>query len=289
MQGLIVSFHPMIAADRTIVLESRRALARADALAVSQAEAVLMPLAPRPDVYTLAAGLGKPMFPNPAVYLSLDGKVGNLRLFKALDLPHPPGLAFTSLAEAVAAWRGGGADITALGSPIVAKGAGGGMGDNVFLVRSPDELADLAQRIDTRCQNGPHGLILQKYIDCNGTDLRVVLLGDEHRAYWRCGADGGWRSNLSQNGTADFESRPEEMAAGVALARRLADKAGLDMAGVDVLVPRDGDPLLLEVNFFFGRSALGGTDAFLQMHLGAARRWLAARGIDPARISLADD
>ncbi len=289
MQGLIVSFNPMIAADRTIVLESRRALNRADVLTVSRAQAVLMPLAPRPDVYALAAGLGKPLFPNPAVYLSLDGKIGNQRLFSALGLPHPRSMAYANVQDALAAWRGGMAEIADLGAPLVAKGAGGGMGENVFLVNDPEELADLAQRIDTRCKNGPEGLLLQEFVDCGGTDLRVVLLGDGHKAYWRHGAKGQWRSNISQNGTADFDTRPEDMAAGVGLARRLADAAGLDMAGVDVLVPPDRPPMLLEVNFFFGRSALGGTDAFLQMHLEAARRWLTGRGIDPARISLAND
>lgn len=289
MQDLIVSFHPMIAADRTIVLESRRALNRSDVLAVSRAEAVLMPLAPRPDVYALVAGLGKPMFPNPAVYLSLDGKIGNQRLFNALGLPHPQAITFACVDDALKAWQDNSGELLSLGTPLVAKGAGGGMGDNVFLVNTTDELARVARRIDTRCQNGPDGLLLQQFIDCGGTDLRVVILGDDHRAYWRHGADGQWRSNLSQNGTADFDSRPGEMAAGVALARRLADAAGLDMAGVDVLMPPGERPLLLEINFFFGRSALGGTDAFLQMHMAAVHRWLAGRGIDPERVSLSQD
>lgn len=279
----------MIDADRHILLVSRRALGRADRLAVAGAAAVILPQTPRPDVYELVAGLGKPHFPRAGVALSLDGKVGNLRLLTALGLPHPASVAFAEVAAAVAAWRAGRPDVLALGRPVVVKGAGGGMGQNVFLVNDPDELSAMTPQVQTHSLHGPRGLVLQRFIDGGGADLRVVLLGLRHEAYWRVAPSGQWRSNLSQGGQTLRDWRSADMAQGVALARRLQRAAGLDMAGVDVLIPPGGQPLLLEINFYFGRGGLGGTASFLELYLAAVGRWLAALGLDPGRARLCAD
>jgi ribosomal protein S6--L-glutamate ligase len=79
------------------------------------------------------------------------------------------------------------------------------------------------------------------------------------------------------------------MAQARALVERLRRLAGLDMAGVDVLVPQAREPLLLEINFYFGRNAHGGTAGVRRSHLLAARHWLQGLGLDPARVREAGD
>jgi ribosomal protein S6--L-glutamate ligase len=281
--GPIVSYHPGLAAEENLLLVSQRPLDERDREAVARAAAVLLPQVCRPDLYALVAETGKPHFPRPAVQLSLDGKVGKHLLFTRLNLPCPRTLVFSDLEAAARSWRAGELARVGLAPPLVAKGAGDGEGRNVFLVRDPNELLSLADELETACTFGPPGLVLQELVDSGGRDLRVVLVGDHQQAYWRVGQTGDFRNNLSQGGRVEREAWPDDMAAGLDLARRLQAAAGLDLAGVDVLVPTCGGPLLLEINFYFGRQALGGLDSLRRLWLTAVRRWLVGLGIDPGR------
>ncbi|MCF8034833.1 MAG: hypothetical protein K9K66_16655 [Desulfarculaceae bacterium] len=284
----IVSYHPGLNADINLVLISQRPLDRRDREVVRSAAAVLLPQVCRRDLFALASASGRPLFPNPAVHLSLEGKVGNRRLLAGLGLPHPDTVEFADLAQAADAWERGRDDLAALGAPLVAKGAGGGMGANVFLVNDPAGLRGLAGRLDTYCARGPSGLVLQRYLP-GASDLRVELLHDQARVYWRKVVGDDFRANLAQGGEAERHGPPAEREAALALARRLQKAARLDVAGVDLLIPSGGEPLVLELNFFFGRKALGGRDAFLERYLAAVRSWLADQGLDPERVALAED
>lgn len=287
MTGPIVSFHPAIEAEENLLLTSQRPLDANDRAAVSRAAAVVLPQICRPDLYSLVAGLNKPHFPRPKTQLTLDGKVGNFRLFQSLNLPQPRGIVFEGLEQAVSAWRRGDTQKVGLLPPLVVKGAGGGEGKNVFLVASSEELADLQGLLETACLNGPAGLVLQEYVECNGRDARVVIIGQWEDAFWRVAPPGEFRSNLSQGGRVDRDSRAEDLAKVRSLARRLKEAAGLDLAAVDILAPKGGEPMLLEINFYFGRRALGGSGPFLEILLKAARGWLSGLGLDSQKARLA--
>lgn len=282
----IVSYHTGLEAEANFVLISQRPLERADALALASAEAVLLPQVCRSDLCALVAACGVAHFPRPAAHLSLDGKVGNRRLFSGLGLPQPDTVEFASLQQAVEAWQGGHPAVRGLGTPLVAKGAGDGMGRNVFLVSGPDQLAGLAGRLETACPRGPQGLVLQRYLP-GASEMRVVLLGSGFRAYWHQPALGEFRANLNQGGGWRSDGPAHELEAGLALARRLQDAAGIDIAGVDIIFPAGGGALLLEVNFYFGRQGLGGGEIYMGMYLEAVRAWLVGLGLEPERVGLA--
>lgn len=282
----VVSYHPLLEADINFLLASQRPLDQRDERAVAKARAVLLPQAPRVDLHDLVRCHAKPHFPRARVQLHQDGKVGNYRLFSSLNLPQPATAAFTNLAQAVRAWEqgrvpGGGA------KPLVAKGAGGGEGCNVYLVKSPAELAALGDALETRCARGPDGLVLQEYLDTEGRDIRVIFLGSHVDAFWRQAPDGEFRSNLSQGGRMDRRTGQDKLDQAVRLALKLKKLAGLDLAAVDLL-PGPQGPLLLEINFYFGRHALGGSEKYWRLYLDAAREWLAELGLDSRRISLAE-
>ena len=288
MPRSIVSYHPGLEADINLVLVSQRPLDDHDREVAGQAAAILLPQVCRADLFALAQDSGAPFFPNPAVHLTLDGKVGNHRLFRDLGLPHPPTVEFDDLTSAARAWEEGQAEVAALGAPLVAKGAGGGMGENVFLVRDPAELRGLAGRLETYCHRGPSGLVLQRFLP-GGVDMRVVLMHDQAQVYWRKAAEKEFRANLSQGGSFSTKGPSTERQTALELARRLQKVAGLDLAGVDVMITAEGEPLLVEINFFFGRHALGGSEKFLRSYLEAVRRWLADQGLAPERVRLAED
>ncbi|CAO0822571.1 ATP-grasp domain-containing protein [Desulfarculales bacterium] len=290
MPGAIVNYHPGLKADHNLLLASQRPLDRRDYLAVAKAAAVLLPQICRPDLYALVAALNKPHFPRPLVHLGLDGKVGHHLLFKHHGLPQPRTLAFADLEQAARAWQKGRVAAAGIHAPLVAKGAGGGQGRNVFLVHTPEELLGLAGQLDTHCFQGPSGLVLQNRVAIPGRDARVVMVGRQVDCFWRLvPQEGAFFTSLSQGGIIDREGWPDEMARAVALVRRLQDLAGLDLAGVDVLVPLDAPPLLLEINFYFGRNAHGGTAGLRRMHLQAAREWLAGLGLDGESVGLDEE
>ncbi len=267
------------------LLFSQRPLNQGDRRELARAAAVLLPQVCRPDLYQLVRELKRPHFPRPRVHLAYDGKVGNYRLFKELGLPQPPTREFSGLEQAARAWERG--ELARLGHPpLVAKGAGGGMGQNVFLVSGPKELRALGRELDTSCARGPAGLVLQRFIDCGGRDARVVLVGHWEDAFWRVGPPGQFRSNLSQGGRVERPESDPELERARQLVRRLRERAGFDLGAVDVLVPPGAGPLLLEINFFFGRQALGGSRAFARIYLAAVRHWLQGLGLDPARVEL---
>ena len=283
----IVSYHPALEADENLLLESQRPLDQRDHEAMARAGAILLPQAPREDLHQMALRSGKPVFPRSAPFHTKDGKLGNFLLFKELGLAHPFTLAFGDIAEAVSAWQEGALAAAGIKPPLVAKGAGGGEGRNVFLVQSPGELAGLEGRLDPTCMRGPSGLVLQEYMDCGGRDARVIIMGGRMQAFWRVAPKGEFRGNLSQGGRVDRGSRPEDLGRALELARALRDSAAMDLAAVDFLIPLGEEPLFLEINFYFGRRALGGGDAFLKEFLLAVRQWLQGLDLDPGRVSLA--
>lgn len=281
----IVSYHPLIQAADNRLLVSQRPLDQEDHQALAEADAVVLPHLCRPDLYELVASLKKPHFPRQAVRLSHDGKVGGYRLFAELSLPQPKTAEFSGLDQALAAWRQGKLAETGLEPPLVAKGAGGGMGDNVFLVHRPEDLAGLAGRLDTSCAHGPAGLVLQEYIETKGRDCRVVFIGAWRDAFWRKGEEGEFRANLSQGGQVVRDEDLTDLVRARALAERLRRMVELDVAAVDLLFTPGGEPLLLEINHYFGREAIGGGQVFRRRYFQAVRGWLALLGMDPSLVT----
>ena len=68
-------------------------------------------------------------------------------------------------------------------------------------------------------------------------------------------------------------------------ARSLCRQTGIDLAGIDLIFKKeraksgDPQPLLLEINYFFGRAGLGGSERFYALLRSAVDRWLANRGL----------
>ena len=88
--------------------------------------------------------------------------------------------------------------------------------------------------------------LVQQFVkEAAGSDLRCFIVGNKVvGAIKRTGADGDFRSNLHQGGTAmSVNTTREERET----AKRAAKELGLSVAGVDMLQAEDG-PKVLEVN-----------------------------------------
>jgi len=105
--------------------------------------------------------------------------------------------------------------------------------------------ADLAYNAYRLLDRLHHPLILQKYIETPGRDIRVFVVGDEVvGAVYKYIPEGEWKSNVAQGGKMVEEEMSDEI---IDLAFRATEIMGLDYAGVDILESPDG-PVVLEMN-----------------------------------------
>lgn len=124
-----------------------------------------------------------------------------------------------------------------IGFPCVVKATSGSKGKTVYLCESRKIFEGLMELLTSIALKKV--LIIQEFVDAKvGTDLRVWVIGGKTVvAMKRTSADGDFRANVSQGGTAElFEVTPEVDY----LARETARVLGLQIAGVDLLFDTEG-------------------------------------------------
>ncbi len=129
-----------------------------------------------------------------------------------------------------------------LGFPVVVKTLRGTRGNGVLLCANRVQFNDLANLLDGSQSGSNHSgsdFIFQQYIEAShGRDVRVLVInGRAVAAMERRSTDGSFKSNISLGGVGTAFEPPKEMAE---LAVRVAHVLGLDVAGVDILLDRDG-------------------------------------------------
>lgn len=139
----------------------------------------------------------------------------------------------------------------ALGGDVVLKPVFGSEG------RGITRLNDEAVALRTFKLLAPLGalLYLQKYIDHEGFDVRVLQIGERQFAMRRSNPL-DWRTNVARGAaTAAYELTPQLSE----LAQRAVDAVEAPLAGVDLLPGKDGQWYALEVNAVPGWKALAQT------------------------------
>ena len=154
----------------------------------------------------------------------------------------------------------------------------GGEGDTVFLIRSRDDLRHVLQQYDIYEKSGQRGFLIQEYVPNRNRTLRVIKIGQQFISYWRISnSQNGFLANLSKGASIDFDSDPDLQNRAEATIGKLCKKTGINLAGLDVIFSsekKDGPPLLLEINYFFGRKGLGGSEAYYKILRDQIRIWL---------------
>lgn len=179
------------------------------------------------EVFTVTGSL--------AIQRSRD-KLRSLQIFSRHDIDMPKTIFASNKSSAK--------DVIALsgGAPLVLKIIEGTQGVGVVLVDS-DKAAKSV--LDAFYGMDVH-LLVQEFIEeAGGTDIRALVVdGKVVGAMKRKGADGDFRSNLHQGGSATAHklSRKEKSTA-IAAAKAM----GLGVCGVD-MIPSTRGPLVMEVN-----------------------------------------
>jgi ribosomal protein S6--L-glutamate ligase len=175
--------------------------------------------------------------------------------------------------------------------PFIIKGNTGGEGNLVFRIHQPDELKEILTIFAGMETSGFRGFLAQELINHGGRDLRVVVVHEQVLTYWRVQHDPArFLTNLSAGGTMDERSDPHLRQRAEALVRHLCHKSGINLAGIDLMFDLregNGEPLMVEINYWFGRRFFGSSGVYYRHLLEAIRRWLG--GFDhswPKRVRL---
>lgn len=272
---MILSFHPLILKDENRLCAGREPDAD-DLRAIKSADAVILPQGCYKRLYDMARENCRHVFPNYDARFDYPGKTGQARLFRLIGVTHPQTDIFPRTSDFNYT-----AKTIPQPYPFVFKFDWGGEGEGVFLIESEKTLKEVLERAARFEVTGQSGFVLQAYIPTGGRSLRVVVIGRRILSYWRIAPDSRtFASGLSSGGKIDPHADPDLQHAAKAAVAGFCRKTGINLAGFDILFRSDktGEmdtlPIFLEINYFFGRRGLGGSDAYYKLLQEAVEAWL---------------
>jgi ribosomal protein S6--L-glutamate ligase len=267
---MILSFHPLYTADHNLLCAGRDPGAE-EFQAIQAASAVVLPQGCRRSLYVMARNSCSHVFPNYDVRFRYPDKFGQIRLFREMSVPHPKTKIFTRKDLDGSVYK----DLlkhSPFNFPFVFKFDWGGEGETVFLVDSVRTFERILKRAISYEKTGQYGFLLQEYIPSEARSLRVVVIHQRFISYWRVQeGKNDFYTNLKKGAKIDKQTDPMLQAAGVSAAKDLCRKTNINLAGFDFLFSEAArqqgmiEPLFLEINYFFGRKGLGGSDAYYKM------------------------
>ena len=273
---MIVSFHPLFEADQNIICAGREPNTD-DLAAIKAAKAIVLPQGCRQSLYEMAIDNCRHVFPNYDARFAYPGKIGQIQLFQKSGAAHPRTETFAALTDFRRQY-GENAEDLAFEMPWVFKFDWGGEGETVFLINSSENLAEILQKAIDFERSGQKGFLIQEYVPIQGRTLRVAIIGQSLISYWRIQEDTQtFRSNVSQGARIDAAFAPEQQKVAKGFVTSFCGKTGINLAGFDVIFAsthKDSKPLMLEINYFFGRRGLGGSDAYYEMLNQEIKNWL---------------
>jgi ribosomal protein S6--L-glutamate ligase len=273
---MIVSFHPVFEADQNIICAGREPGAD-DLAAIRAAHAVVLPQGCRQSLYEMAIDNCSHVFPNYDARFDYPGKMGQIRLFQKTGTAHPHAETYASL-EVFRQHHGQNADHVACELPCVFKFDWGGEGETVYLLNSRKDFQDALHKAADFERSGHKGFLLQEYVPIQGRTLRVVIIGQRLISYWRIQKDAAaFKTSVSQGARIDTALAPEQQKVAKVFVKNLCHKTGINLAGFDVIfapVKEHIKPLMLEINYFFGRRGLGGSETYYGILKQEIKDWL---------------
>ena len=276
LNRMVVSFHPIFVADMNIICAGREP-GHDDLAAIESANAVILPQGCRRSLYEAARANCANVFPNYDAKFKYPGKTGQIKLFRNINVCHPATEIYSDIASFQTKYDQNPNPLR-LQYPFVFKLDWGGEGDTVYLINSTQDLHKILKQTAEFEKSGQSGFLLQEYVPSNKRTLRVVVIGRRITSYWRIQQHtGDFHTSLSKGGVIDSTAQPELQDKAIAVVNQVCRKTGINLAGFDVIFSSefdDPEPMLLEINYFFGRKGLGGSEAYYRILQDEIRAWL---------------
>ena len=273
---MILSFHPIIVADKNIICAGRDP-GNAELDAIKQANAVILPQGCRQTLFDMAAAHCLNVFPDYHAKFKFPDKIGQADLFAHFALPCPRTETFSSIDD-LSHKTGFPDHALNFDTPFVFKFNWGGEGDTVTRIDSLSDFDKVLEKTASCERTGQYGFLIQEFIKTDNRSLRVVVIGQKRISYWRTQPDPNqFGTALSKGAKIDQDSNQALQDSGIKWVDQLCKKTGINLAGIDLIFPETSgtaNPLFLEINYFFGRTGIGGSEQFYALLEEAVRIWL---------------
>jgi ribosomal protein S6--L-glutamate ligase len=273
---MIVSFHPLYEADNNIICAGREPDAK-DLAAIKAAKAVVLPQGCRQSLYEMVTANCRHVFPNYDARFVYPGKIGQIQLFQKTGTAHPHAETYSSLKD-FRQQHGDDPNDMGFELPCVFKFDWGGEGETVYLISSRQDLKEALRKAADFERSGQTGFLLQEYVPTQGKTLRVVIIGQTLISYWRIQENtDAFVSSVSRGASIDAVLAPERQKVAKVFVKNLCNKTSINLAGLDIIFAPLRErikPLLLEINYFFGRRGLGGSNVYYEILKTEIDNWL---------------
>jgi ribosomal protein S6--L-glutamate ligase len=278
---MILSYHPCFEADKNRLCAGRKP-GTDDLEAILAANAVILPQGCHEPLYTMARNNCKHVFPNFDAKFKHRGKIGQIQLFQKIDAAHPRTETHIDI-DAFSMHYGGFPEKPNFDIPFVFKFDWGGDGDHVYLIQSAEDFSRMLQIAGEYENSGQKGFIIQEYIPANNRSLRVVVIGRTIVSYWRIQRNANHiLSNVSKGAMIDYDFDTDLQKAAIKSVKNFCSQTSINLAGFDILFSFQSKvqtPLFLEINYFFGRQGLGGSDKFYDILTREILNWIKSIGL----------
>lgn len=260
---MILSFHPCFTGDQNMLCAGRDPEDQ-ELQAIKKARAVVLSQGCRQSLYEISRQNCLHIFPNYDAKFKHPGKTGQIRLFRKYKVPHPRTMIFKSTHACInPLWD----------YPLVFKLNWGGEGQTVFLIKNRPAWDKIIKKVLAYEKSGSRGFLIQEYIPGENRSLRVVIINTQAISYFRVGPQNSFQTSLSQGALLDFQSDPDLQKKAVTLTRQFCKQTKINLAGFDFII-QNHKPLFLEINYFFGRRGLGGSENYYSMLEKQINVWL---------------
>jgi len=278
---MILSYHPCFEADNNRLCAGRSP-GTDDISAVLAADAVVLPQGCYESLYTMARSHCKHVFPNYDTRFKYKGKIGQIQLFQKIKTAYPKTETYLNT-NAFFGHYGGYPEKPIFDFPFVFKFDWGGDGDHVYLIQSAEYFSRVLKTAGKYEYSGQEGFIIQEYIPSDNRSLRVVVVGDTILSYWRIQPEADYfLSNVTKGALIDHDADPDLQRTAVESVKHFCRLTGINLAGFDILFSSDAKvkrPLFLEINYFFGRQGIGGSDKFYDILIKEIMKWIESLGL----------
>ena len=278
---MILSYHPCFEADNNRLCAGRDPGAD-DLAAMLATDAIILPQGCHESLYTMARSNCKHVFPNFDAKFKYQGKIGQIQLFQKINAAHPKTETHLNM-DAFYLHYGSSPQKPIFDFPFVFKFDWGGDGDHVYLIQSVEDFSKVLQTARKYENSGQKGFIIQEYIPANNRSLRVVVIGRTIVSYWRIQSDTDhFLSNIAKGAMIDYDADPDLQKTAIKSVKNFCSHTRINLAGFDILFSsqaKDKKPLFLEINYFFGRHGLGGSEKFYDILTKEIMKWIESLGL----------
>jgi len=249
----------------------------AELAAIQKADAVILPQGCRQSLYEMAKKNCPHVFPDYEARFRYSGKIGQAKLFKSKNAPFPKTRIFSCL-EKLTLRQNPAQPLAGFDFPFVFKFDWGGEGDNVLLIDTPKKFLQALEQAKAYEQTGQRGFLIQEYIPCGNRSLRVAVIGETLISYWRVQTDPfRFVTGVSKGARISKRMAPGLQEKGRDMVKAFCRKTGINLAGFDLIfsdLSKNSALFFLEINWFFGRSGLDGSNRFYHILNAEIKKWL---------------